>query len=742
MEIVLNQITNPPNSYSFGLDFNYAQWPADSVLTLTNVPWNNDYRDVVRFDSVDDLNGYIDDRETSNIRMDKVSYVKPNTPVRIPVPFNSAYRFNYLRVQNPLQPVGSDTVKDYFYFIIDVRYVAPNTTEIVVQLDVWSTFIHQVSFGNCYVERGHIGIANESAFANYGRTFLNIPEGHDTGSDMQVFDSLKQELISNSEYGVLLVSSTSLTANPGSPAGTSTEFSNYQSPQVRTGLGSQLDSIGLAIDTHYLDSDDVTTYFLGMSNYPWITQGIMKAIIVPNTVRVAPVSTSPNTHSTGGTNYPPARNGVSVSVLKSPTGVTSNGKPFPSVPDRELTVTNFRDKMRSLIGARYSRLEKFLTFPYFAIELTTYSGSAIVVRPELVYSENLEMVTATTLIPGSERMETYVKWHNSRNATSETLSDMYDFSFVTSNFPTLPVNNNNALMSVAQSALSIANQRSGAEWSQNRAIAGATGAFGNTMTSVSAGNASAAVGRQANAQQTALANETARKQWATDAVSGVITGAGSGAAMGGGAGALAGGLAGGISAATSYMSMAVQNDARTAGTAISNSANLQQQNISSDAAMSIADTNLGLAKFSARGDYANAIGGINARVQEMASVQPSLSAQIGGDYHRFLHSGISLNVVFKCVDPGTIHRIGEYWLRYGYAVHRFSKLPENLKCMEKFTYWKLSETYITASNVTEFHKQTIRGILEKGVTVWSNPDDIGNVDVADNEPLPGITIGF
>ena len=38
----------------------------------------------------------------------------------------------------------------------------------------------------------------------------------------------------------------------------------------------------------------------------------------------------------------------------------------------------------------------------------------------------------------------------------------------------------------------------------------------------------------------------------------------------------------------------------------------------------------------------------------------------------------------------------------------------------------------------ETYKQAIRGILEKGVTVWSNPNDIGNIDTADNEPLEGI----
>jgi hypothetical protein len=60
--------------------------------------------------------------------------------------------------------------------------------------------------------------------------------------------------------------------------------------------------------------------------------------------------------------------------------------------------------------------------------------------------------------------------------------------------------------------------------------------------------------------------------------------------------------------------------------------------------------------------------------------------------------------------------------------------------MSKFTYWKLSETYISAANMPESFKQTIRGIFEKGVTVWADPTYIGNTDIADNVPLDGIIL--
>jgi hypothetical protein len=84
--------------------------------------------------------------------------------------------------------------------------------------------------------------------------------------------------------------------------------------------------------------------------------------------------------------------------------------------------------------------------------------------------------------------------------------------------------------------------------------------------------------------------------------------------------------------------------------------------------------------------------------------------------------------------------IGDYWLRYGYAVQRSTILPPDLAVMDRFTYWECAEVYIRSSRVTEAHKQMLRGILEKGVTVWKSAADIGMVDPAANRRLTGIRL--
>lgn len=76
----------------------------------------------------------------------------------------------------------------------------------------------------------------------------------------------------------------------------------------------------------------------------------------------------------------------------------------------------------------------------------------------------------------------------------------------------------------------------------------------------------------------------------------------------------------------------------------------------------------------------------------------------------------------RMVSPDVILKQGTFWERYGYAVNQFiERLPKKLKCMDRFTYWKCTAVRAVSSAVPQVYIETIRGILEKGVTVWHEP---------------------
>src|SRR5690606_11108926 len=104
----------------------------------------------------------------------------------------------------------------------------PNTTAIIVQLDVVQTYIRSVRFGRCYIERGHIGIANEDNYRNYGRDYLTVPEGVDVGDSYQIVRRQRRQVMNRAGktstshindgvvgVSILVVSTIDLAADPG-----------------------------------------------------------------------------------------------------------------------------------------------------------------------------------------------------------------------------------------------------------------------------------------------------------------------------------------------------------------------------------------------------------------------------------------------------------------------------------------------------------------------------------------------
>ena len=183
---------------------------------------------------------------------------------------------------------------------------------------------------------------------------------------------------------------------------------------------------------------------------------------------------------------------------------------------------------------------------------------------------------------------------------------------------------------------------------------------------------------------------------------------------------------------------AIQTNQNMQATAISNSASIQSNRANTRNMGYTRDTNMDYAEFAAKGDYENTIAGIQARLQDARMIQPTTVGQVGGEAFNLAVYKWGYDVKVKMLQAASMRAVGEYWLRYGYQINRFGQLPGDIRVMENFTYWKLRETYIVQANYPEQFKQTMRGIFEKGVTVWSDPNKIGNIDIPDNAPKEGI----
>jgi len=93
----------------------------------------------------------------------------------------------------------------------------------------------------------------------------------------------------------------------------------------------------------------------------------------------------------------------------------------------------------------------------------------------------------------------------------------------------------------------------------------------------------------------------------------------------------------------------------------------------------------------------------------------------------------------KHIPLSAMQNIGDIWSRYGYTINRYVALPQNLKVMSTFSYWKCKEVYIRDARCPEPVKRALSGILEKGVTVWHDGASLnaGTPRTTYNEPIMG-----
>lgn len=690
--------------------FDYGVWEPGSSVKLCRVRWDAGYVNVVDWRDLD-RDTYFASIPGRTITVNKVTYCAPNRPVRLNIPYARAFEYNYLAVRNA-SPVEGDTV--LYYFINDLTYVAPNTTELQLQLDVWTTYQHLMQFRRAYVTRGHAAMWLHDRYGTIdGREWLCRPEGLDTGSTPLIGAVASWELCNTSNYYVVITSTISL----------ATEYGSEDNPKFRAASGSRAEQLPNGCEIYLATKEQFGALANYLKDYPWVAQGISSITLVPDEM----VDTG-NLH-----------------IIKTNGGAGPDLYGFVFAGRMQRTMwSNFRARIMMALPERYRGLLKFATSPFSYIEVTTYSGTPIHVAPEMISDTKLALTVMGHAVPPSPRLMVSVDClgqHGTPGDSYGGYSEWLDNMTGITAMPQFALANNNALLSQASQAHSIQYQRESAAWQQHKAIAGAQLGYDQASAAMSASGQQTNLSNAIAAQQTALANSTRNQMWELNTAfgvgGGVVRGAIGGAAggpAGVAAGALGGGVAAGVNAWQSRLSTDITNSAASASQGISAAGAIQSNQISQALGAYNRDGNYALAASNAHGDYEMAISSINAKLQDMQLTPPGMVGQSGGDAFNLVHNGMRVDCRIKIPHMGYVRSIGEYWFRYGYSLNEYIHLPQNLSCMSKFTYWKCVDVTLTGdcpSSMTD----VVSAALVRGITVWRDPSDIGTIDYADNSTV-------
>lgn len=142
--------------------YDYHMWTPSTKIKLCRVKWRDDGRDAVKFESDAVRDAWFDALDGEAVTLDTSMYIAraDSDGVKIPVPYMTAQRYNYIVVdftadimQSPLQQADCQT--RYHYFVTRVTAEAPNTTTFVLQRDVWMDYINTTTINGLLLTRGH-----------------------------------------------------------------------------------------------------------------------------------------------------------------------------------------------------------------------------------------------------------------------------------------------------------------------------------------------------------------------------------------------------------------------------------------------------------------------------------------------------------------------------------------------------------------------------------------------------------
>lgn len=231
-----------------------------------------DMQNTVHFNSNNERDHFFDNEFTGeNVKTFETSFNfrRDMGTLKVPELFENLMGFNYCRFVN-----GFDK-KTYYAYIVSMKYLNDNTTQLDLVIDTVMTYTQGnvlQNLQNVEVIRQHLpqNIMNDRM--DYLR---NNSDTLQTSSMMFVDSTLLGGAVVFSDFYYIIQSAVVLD-------GDVEQFGTEDKPKMKTAKGSTFDGVSTPINLYLCSGDILTEWTKNMSAYPWIMQNVKTIIKIPS----------------------------------------------------------------------------------------------------------------------------------------------------------------------------------------------------------------------------------------------------------------------------------------------------------------------------------------------------------------------------------------------------------------------------------------------------------------------------
>ncbi|MBR5435226.1 MAG: hypothetical protein IK117_12415 [Bacteroidales bacterium] len=757
--------------YKFDNDFDYGRFDYDQMeLQICTVPWDmgeahignrtiSGIGNVVYFESKEERDKWFDaipDLECYRFKT-KFKELHRSLQIDVPVPYDMCAKHNYLVVKyakfanenSPVQYEGSFGLREWFWFIREVEFLAPNTTRLHLMDDAFQTWIYDINVSGMMLERGHAPMFAIKADSYLGNPLTHneylLTEDVNFGEARIVQDIQAVALNAGNMYACIATS-----ANPQGTWGsksnndwkvpTSAYYNQQGQPSMYvfcmkadklndflSNISSSYPQFRQTVQGVWFASDDLIT--LGDS-FTFASTTCYRVKATRQTLdffelekaqfgypqryaNIAKLYTSPYAHI----ELTDENGNVDIIKIEDTTGTfkinaaMNTAYPFITVDaqltgvggtaSKTITFKNITDRSITLKGQWYETLHSW-NVPVFAIVLNP--------GKEYDYSTHFDR---------KQRVVDYTAAKDNADASADTLTANAGLQ-ATANSA-----NASAHKTLNSSKTTIDN--STVDFQTNHSLDQLLGSVNNQIDAAEQTSAIAAATTAVTAGTSAISN------LASGNIGGAVT-----AAIGGAANAASTMAQCAVGTNLMYSDAEVSADFTTATAdraQYANNAHTTAANANIDSVTSANNALVtGSAANSAATEKANALRNKNAAASAVSNdvLQADLRAPFiygsfeNGDTSTTRPMAMIAHIVTQ--SKSAIASAGDEFVRYGYMFEKFWEFNGNWNIGKYFTYWKLKDFWVSNLDVPDMYMDKIRFFLFGGVTVWRKPEYIGKID--------------